>query len=159
MRLSSFFAGLILSGIVLLAALSNFLCAPLGTASFHIAPLAETARPVLVSERDGVPNLVRVPLGAGVESEVRLTNVTGAALAPEPAHDGTVYYLRLHSRGLDLSRVKRDTAPTAAHVPPLPPSPAVVRDPVRADTFSRSTLPPSSPLPGAWPRPSIWHAT
>jgi hypothetical protein len=98
---------------------------------------------VLVSERDGVPNLVRVPLGAGVESEVRLTNVTGAALAPEPAHDGTVYYLRLHSRGLDLSRVKRDTAVTAAQMPPAPPSPAVARDPVRADTFPRSTLPPS----------------
>lgn len=49
MRLSSFIAGLILCAIVLLAALSNFLSAPLGTASFHVAPLSETARPVLAS--------------------------------------------------------------------------------------------------------------
>lgn len=50
MRLSSFIAGLVLSVIVLLGALSNFLSAPLGTAAFVIAPLAETARSVLAIE-------------------------------------------------------------------------------------------------------------
>jgi hypothetical protein len=98
---------------------------------------------VLVSERDGAPNLVRVPLGAGVESEVRLTNVTGAALAPEPGRDGNVYYLRLHSRGLDLSRVRSDAALMATEWPSLPGSPAIARSAARADTFARSTLPPS----------------
>src|SRR5687768_12040983 len=69
MRLSSFFAGLVLCAIVSFAALSNFLSAPLGTAAFHIAPLAETARPVLVSERPrGVaPALPKAPPPASAE--------------------------------------------------------------------------------------------
>src|SRR5687768_11611923 len=50
MRFSSFAVGLLLFGIVLLGALSNFLSAPLGTASFAIAELPNTARPVLAKE-------------------------------------------------------------------------------------------------------------
>jgi LCP family protein required for cell wall assembly len=71
MRPSTFIVSLILCAIVLLAALSDFLCAPLGTASFHVAPLAETARPVLVSER-------AAPVGSA-------TPAPPAVAAPAPA--------------------------------------------------------------------------
>ena len=98
---------------------------------------------VFVSERDGIPNIARLPLGASVESEERLTNVTGAALAPEPSTDGTVYYLRLHSRGLDLSRVEATRTVVATEWPGLPGSLAFARPPARVDTFPRRSLPSS----------------
>jgi hypothetical protein len=54
-----------------------------------------------------VPNIERTSF-AHVEPR-RSTNVTGAAIDPEPATNGWVYFLRLHARGWDLARVKLDS--------------------------------------------------
>jgi hypothetical protein len=62
---------------------------------------------VCVSERGGVPNIVRVSLASGARSA--LTDVTGAAIDPEAAADGWVYFLRLHARGFDLARTRLGT--------------------------------------------------
>jgi LCP family protein required for cell wall assembly len=75
MRFSSFAVGLLLFVIVLLGALSNFLSAPLGTASFAIAELPNTARPVLAKESvpavlDPKPPEVAAPSSAVASSGV-----------------------------------------------------------------------------------------
>ena len=72
MRLSAFIAGLVLFLIVLLGALSNFLSAPLGTAEFAIAPLAQTARPVLALEvtRAGAQDSTKIAAGASASAVV-----------------------------------------------------------------------------------------
>jgi len=61
---------------------------------------------VLTSEAGGIPNLEVVAAAEGAGRPI--TRVTGAAMAPEPAPDGGVYFLRLHARGLDLARVRSD---------------------------------------------------
>jgi len=53
-------------------------------------------------------------------------------MAPEPAPDGSVYFLRLHARGLDLARV-----PAGAHI-----GPTVALDPALAPAA------PPAPAPG-----------
>ena len=64
---------------------------------------------VFVSERGGTPNIVRMSLASGARS--KLTNVTGAAIDPEAAENGWVYFLRLHARGFDLARTRLDSSP------------------------------------------------
>jgi len=85
MRLSSFVAGLVLCVIVLLAALSNFLSAPLGTAAFTIAPLAETARPVLAIDpaKHAADTAPQVPAPAGGTPAVASDTVTESPELPE----------------------------------------------------------------------------
>jgi hypothetical protein len=58
---------------------------------------------VVVSERGGIPNLELLDLAGGTRT---LTRVTGAALAPavHPA-DSSIWFLSLHSRGLDVRRL------------------------------------------------------
>lgn len=64
---------------------------------------------VLVSERGGVPNLETIRIGDTVART--LTRVTGAAVAPDVNRaDGSIWFLSLHSRGLDVRRLPRDSA-------------------------------------------------
>jgi hypothetical protein len=77
---------------------------------------------VLASEAGGIANIARVDRATG--EQVALTNVTGAALYPDVSTTGTVYFLRLHARGLDIARVMLDSA--------LPPSELARGDSVRA---------------------------
>ncbi|MDB4911365.1 MAG: hypothetical protein JWO39_2188 [Gemmatimonadetes bacterium] len=63
---------------------------------------------VLTSEAGGVANIVRLDRATG--SVAALTNVSGAALYPDVSADGWVYFLRLHSRGLDIARIALDSA-------------------------------------------------
>jgi hypothetical protein len=63
---------------------------------------------VLVSEAGNVPNLERIDISSN--TAYALTRVTGAAIAPEPATDGNVYFLRLHAKGLDIARVRADSS-------------------------------------------------
>jgi hypothetical protein len=63
---------------------------------------------VATTEAGGVPNIERLPKGP--DEPRRSTNVTGAAIDPEPASNGWVYFLRLHARGWDLARVKLDSS-------------------------------------------------
>jgi hypothetical protein len=61
-----------------------------------------------VSQRSGIPNLESVDLEtSGART---LTRVTGAAVAPEPnAADGSIWFLSIHSRGLDVRRIAPDS--------------------------------------------------
>jgi hypothetical protein len=95
---------------------------------------------VYVSELGGVPNLVRFDRATAVEQP--MTRVTGAALAPEPSsEDGSIYFLHLTSRGLDLHRITNDVAMRAATVVALQaPSALLARstaDAVRASVAAR----------------------
>jgi hypothetical protein len=59
---------------------------------------------LVVSHRGGVANLERIDLATGTALPV--TRTTGAALAPAPnPADGSVFFLRMHTRGLDLNRL------------------------------------------------------
>ncbi|MEP7066649.1 MAG: hypothetical protein ABI889_11490 [Gemmatimonadota bacterium] len=62
---------------------------------------------VVTSEAGGAANLVRIDLSTGGRSA--LTNVTGAALYPDVGANGSIYFLRLHARGLDIARVALDS--------------------------------------------------
>lgn len=65
---------------------------------------------VVVSERGGIPNLELIALEGGAPRT--LTRVTGAALAPDVSgRDGSVWFLSMHSRGLDVRSLERDVAP------------------------------------------------
>lgn len=64
---------------------------------------------VLVSERGGIPNIELLDIEGARPRTV--TRVTGAAMAPEVnARDGSIWFLSLHSRGLDVRRFARGAA-------------------------------------------------
>lgn len=99
---------------------------------------------VLISERNGIPNVALVDLTTG--STRPLTRLATAALAPEPDPvSGTVYFLHLSPRGLDLNRVWPDSvhlgrgAPLPDVLTPAVPLPVATV----VDTFARETLPAS----------------
>ncbi|HEY7878306.1 MAG TPA: hypothetical protein VIC55_08765 [Gemmatimonadaceae bacterium] len=96
---------------------------------YDAAFLAGDSSLVFTSDAGGIPNIgvMRLPNG-----EPRaLTAVIGAAMAPEPDRAShTVYFLRLHAKGLDLASVP-DTisrpgagALATALAPATPPAPA-----------------------------------
>ena len=61
---------------------------------------------VVVSERGGIANLETLAIAGG--RPVTLTRVTGAAMAPEVnRRDGSIWFLALHARGLDVRRLPR----------------------------------------------------
>lgn len=63
---------------------------------------------VVVSERGGIANLEAISVATGQARA--LTRVTGAALAPDVNHaDGSIWFLSLHSRGLDVRRMSVDS--------------------------------------------------
>ena len=121
---------------------------------------------VYTSERGGVPNITRLPIGGGgAAAERSLTRVTGAAFAASPsAAEEAVYFLDLTPHGLDLRRVVPDSTPvrgdvvdltTAPTLLPRTPAAAVQRaaaasPPVAVDTFAVGLL-RSHPY-GAGPR-------
>lgn len=78
---------------------------------------------VVVSERGGVANLEL--LDPVARTARTLTRVTGAALAPEPEpRTGEVFFLSMHAGGMDLNRIRPDSAGAAPVI--LPPSLAPV---------------------------------
>jgi len=92
---------------------------------------------VWVSERSGIANLERFDIATG--RATTLTNVTGAAVAPEPnAGDHSIWFLALHSRGYDVRRLPASTMPSAL-------APLVASN----DSLFGSAAPPSprSPMP------------
>ncbi|MHB0948025.1 MAG: hypothetical protein ACYC4J_03075 [Gemmatimonadaceae bacterium] len=118
---------------------------------------ADSGRALLVtSERGGIPNLERIPLDRGPSAT--LTRVTGAAAAPvqDPA-DGSIWFLSLHSRGLDLQRLPADTgAPVALPALPTTLAPAVpTRAPFAPETLAAVAAGPSRGY-GLGPRQWSW---
>ncbi|HEX9105790.1 MAG TPA: hypothetical protein VF832_01145 [Longimicrobiales bacterium] len=77
-----------------------------GAQRYDPAFLPDGSAVVVTSEEGGIPNLEVVGLAGGGARPI--TRVTGAAMAPEPARDGSVYFLRLHAGGLDLARARAD---------------------------------------------------
>jgi hypothetical protein len=56
---------------------------------------------VVVSERGGIPNLEKISVSSF--QPIALTRVTGAAIAPDVNRaDGSVWFLTMHARGLDV---------------------------------------------------------
>lgn len=98
---------------------------------------------IAISERGGIPNVVRVSLATGEERP--LTRVLGAALAPDVGGgDSSVYFLRLQGDGLDVARVPVDTV--VGEAVDLDPAqfPAAPREPgTSPDTFDVAPVPPS----------------
>lgn len=70
---------------------------------------------VAVSERGGIPNLEK--LAVADARPVAVTRVVGAALAPEVNRaDSSLWFLSLHSRGLDVRRLPARAAPADSAV-------------------------------------------
>ena len=84
---------------------------------------------VTTAERGGFVNLERLPASGG--EPVVLTRVTGAAVAPDVAPDGSVWFLNLQSTGFDLRRIHPDSVRIDSPLPSV----------VVGDTLS-SVLPP-----------------
>ena len=69
---------------------------------------------VVVSERGGIPNLELLNIADA--SARTLTRVTGAAVGPDVSPtDGSIWFLTVHSRGLDVRRMMRLTLETAGY--------------------------------------------
>lgn len=110
---------------------------------------------LLVSERGGIPNLEKLAIDRPVPATV--TRVTGAAVAPELNRaDGSIWFLALHSRGLDVRRLAAGRAPADSAV-------AVSMDRFGfagargARTVELAPNPVSDPKPyGAGPRHQRW---
>lgn len=100
---------------------------------------------VATSDVDGIPNLMA--LGVNATSPVRLTGVTGAAVAAEPVvRDSSIWFLSLYSRGYDLRRIAphgRTEQPLIADDPRL--APAAMIPSVGVAPFASNAV--SSPRP------------
>lgn len=115
-----------------------------GASRYDATWLPDGSGLVLVSERGGVANVETVALASG-ESRT-LTRITGAAAAPEPeGKTGRIFFLSLHSRGMDLMRIAVDSAArgplVALDTTLAPAAPRVAA--VQPDTLPRTPLPAS----------------
>jgi hypothetical protein len=72
---------------------------------------------VTASEAGGIANLER--LDSAGTTPVRLTAVVGAAVAPDVAPDGAIWFLSLHATGYDLRRLPADSASRGTTTPLL----------------------------------------
>jgi hypothetical protein len=71
---------------------------------------------MVVSERGGIPNLELIDLASGATRT--LTRTTGAAVGPDvDRRDGSIWFLAMHSRGLDVRRLTKSTAVADSVVP------------------------------------------
>jgi hypothetical protein len=101
-----------------------------GVTRYDAAYAADGRTVVTTSERGGIANLER--LDSASAQPMRLTSITGAAVAAEVAPDGSVWFLALQGNGYDLRRLASDTVPA-----PPPPATALAL----ADSLS-PVLPP-----------------
>jgi hypothetical protein len=108
-------------------------------------------RVVAVSERGGVADLEVVDLASGLAQP--LTRVTGGVQAPAPhPSDSTVFFLNLHTRGLDLHRLHADSlAPGGVVELPSELWPAAPPGPAEGVAFGAAELSASRPY-GLGPR-------
>ncbi|PYP76496.1 MAG: hypothetical protein DMD35_18555 [Gemmatimonadetes bacterium] len=95
---------------------------------------------VTTAERAGFVNLERLPANGG--EPVALTRVTGAAVAPDVAPDGAVWFLNLRSAGYDLRRVVPDSVRIDASTPSV-----VIIDTLSSVLPPRRRVRPDSALP------------
>ncbi|MFN2567422.1 MAG: hypothetical protein ABR499_20695 [Gemmatimonadaceae bacterium] len=127
-----------------------------GAGRYDVAWLPRGQGLVWVSERGGIPNVETLDLEAGATRP--LTRVTGAALAPEPnPADGSIWFLSLHSRGLDVRRIMPDSARIERRVsltehlaPAVPVRPAFRPDTMRRAPVGRPRAYGFGPLQSRW---------
>ena len=108
-----------------------------GASRYDAAFLPGGGALVEVSERGGIANLETLELATGQGRPP--TRFTGAAPPPEPVgKTGGIFYLSLHARGMDLMRIRADSAaagPVVALdstlVPAIPPVAAAEPDTLR----------------------------
>ncbi|MDQ6886667.1 MAG: hypothetical protein M3068_05170 [Gemmatimonadota bacterium] len=110
---------------------------------YDVAWMRDGRSLIVTSELGGVANLEQIEIGRAVARP--LTRVTGAAYAPEPGPGGSILFLRLHARGLDLARIRPGSAPALDRVaflrPALAPaSPAATL--AHADSFAVNAVSP-----------------
>jgi hypothetical protein len=88
---------------------------PADGVSRYDATFARDGRTIITtSEAGGIANLERLdPTG----TPVRLSAVTGAAVAPDVAPDGSIWFLSLHGKGYDLRRLSPDSVGSGASAP------------------------------------------
>jgi len=114
--------------------------------------LAGDSALAVTSDATGIPNIEVVSIATGATRTLTLT--TGAALAPDVDREhGSVYFLRLHAKGLDLNVVPLDVVrPELAGALAEPRlEPATRIPPVPGDTFAVAS--PGVPRPyGLGPR-------
>ncbi len=80
------------------------------------ATFAHDGRTIITtSEAGGIANLERLDT-AGARP-VRLTTVSGAAVAPDVAPDGSIWFLALHGKGYDLRRLRSDSVQAESTLP------------------------------------------
>lgn len=85
-------------------------------ATRYDATYARDGRTIVVtSEAGGIANLERLDTAGA--APVRLTAVTGAAVAADVAPDGAIWFLSLHGKGYDLRRLRPDSAARGATLP------------------------------------------
>jgi hypothetical protein len=134
----------------------RFVASDDGAPRYDVTWLPKGRGLVWVSERGGIPNVESLELETGTART--LTRVTGAALAPEPNPvDGSIWFLSLHSRGLDVRRLVPDSTRVDRQVvlseqltPAVPVRPAALPDTLR-------TTPVGPPRRyGFGPRQSRW---
>ncbi|MDF2772187.1 MAG: hypothetical protein K0S86_1681 [Geminicoccaceae bacterium] len=135
-----------------------------GASRYHPDFLPDGRSLVCVSEAGGVPNLEILdiehpaPNRGAPPRALPLTRLTGAVFAPAVnAADTSVFFLALHSRGLDVRRIAvppPDSVGVMGSVRPALPqtlAPAIPVATFRADTFTRAR--PAEPRAyGAGPR-------
>jgi hypothetical protein len=117
---------------------------PAGVSRYDASFLQSGDTLIAISEDGGIPNVARIAIATG--EATALTRVLGAAMGPEPSRaDAWVYFLRLHAKGLDVARVRRDSVfvdRTIALDPErFPAAPVSPSEPV--DTFAVAAVPPS----------------
>ncbi len=127
-----------------------------GAARYDAAWLPNGRGLIWVSERGGIPNLETFDLESGTVET--LTRVTGAALAPEPSSaDRSIWFLSLHSRGLDVRRLAADSMRPVARLalsetlqPVVPTRPAVMPDTLRLAPTGPSRAYTTGPRQTRW---------
>jgi hypothetical protein len=89
---------------------------------------------VAVSEGSGAPAIERVDINTGARTTIAVAAGATLAPAPNPA-DGSVWFLSLHSRGLDLRRVLGTPTQSVA-IAPFPARGPVITMPPVASTLT-----------------------
>ena len=89
---------------------------PNDAVSRYDATFARDGRTIIAtSEAGGIANLERLDT-TGTRA-IRLTTVTGAAVAADVAPDGAIWFLSLHGKGYDLRRLQPDSTDHGAALP------------------------------------------
>ncbi len=128
--------------------------ASLANADAYDVSWLDSTSVVVTANATGVPQIERVNLTTG--DRAQLTNVLGAAVAPEPNRsDGSVWFLSLYSRGYDLRRVESNAVIALGRPSDGALTPAAAVEPATVPAFRTDAVSPPRPY-GLTPRLFRW---